>query len=503
MRLKIGSTYQKAVTIIEKLKEGNASIFICGKSGTGKTTLSSNITRNLLEAGVRIVVIDHRHAVSLPADLEPYVHRQDVSQKPIKLHLFGTSANPADAAASFVDTVASVIRLSDGQKPLLISLLEKSLRDSPASDEALERLHLEVQNSRSLAAPGLEKALTPLWGQKFFENGDFEIFSGITLLELGSFPPSTQHIVEEVVFAALLREATHEDFPPTFLYLDELSNFPLHQTSALGKILNEGRKYGLYCMLVTQSIRNFKAGQRILLQQCKYAMYFQPADDEIRMCARFISSSGGTKLTSMLKSLQVGEFLVSGPVYVGDSDTPTTKPLVVHSKPPEDVVPASDALTIPMPSDTEPILPPAQIDFLPPLDELDGCDDCNDEDSTQNNEFGPVTEDIYCQVHLVSFPLPQYRPVKRSPSHQSKICSHLSKLSHPSLHRTGLVLIMIIIVLHGHKRNPLIAPVWNSILATQILASLYEKMTNASSSLQISNPKNFTSIQTSTITMKR
>lgn len=323
------------------------------------------------------------------------MHRQDVSQKPLKLHLFGTSANPADASASFVDTVASVIRLSDGQKPLLLSLLEKVLRDSPAPNEALERLHLEIQNSRSLAAPGLEKALTPLWGQKFFENGDFEIFSGITLLELGSFPPSTQHIVEEVVFAALLREATREDFPPTFLYLDELSNFPLHQTSALGKILNEGRKYGLYCLLVAQSIRNFKAEQRILLQQCKYAMYFQPADDEVRMCARFISSSGGIKLTSMLKSLQVGEFLVSGPVYVGDSDTPTTKPLVVHSKPPEDVVPASDSPTIPMPSDTEPILPPAQIDFLPPLDELDGCDDCNDEDSTQNNEFGPVTEDVY------------------------------------------------------------------------------------------------------------
>ena len=225
------------------------------------------------------------------------------------------------------------------------------------------------------------------------------------MLELGSFPPSTQHIVEEVVFAALLREATHEDFPPTFLYLDELSNFPLHQTSALGKILNEGRKYGLYCLLVAQSIRNFKAGQRILLQQCKYAMYFQPADDEVRMCARFISSSGGTKLTSMLKSLQVGEFLVSGPVYVGDSDTPTTKPLVVHSKPPENVVPASDSPTIPMPSDTEPILPPAQIDFLPPLDELDGCDDCNDEDSTQNNEFEPVTEDVYPPLPSSSYKL--------------------------------------------------------------------------------------------------
>ena len=78
MKLKIGSTYQKAVTIVEKLKEGNASIFICGKSGVGKSTLSYNIIRGLLESGVRIVVIDHRHAVSFPVELEPYVHRQDV-----------------------------------------------------------------------------------------------------------------------------------------------------------------------------------------------------------------------------------------------------------------------------------------------------------------------------------------------------------------------------------------------------------------------------------------
>lgn len=392
MKLKIGSTYQKTVTIIEKLKEGNASIFICGKSGTGKTTLSSDtIIRNLLESGVRIVVIDHRHAVSLPAELEPYVHRQDVSQKPIKLHLFGVSGNPADAAASFIDTVAPVIGLSDGQKPLLLSLLENVLRDSPAPNEALERLHQEIQNSRSRAAPGLEKALTPLWGQKFFENGDFEIFSGITLLELSSFSQPTQHIIEEVVFAALLREATHEDFPPTFLYLDELSNFPLHQTSALGKILNEGRKYGLYSLLVAQSIRNFKPEQRLLLQQCKYTMFFQPADEDIRKCIGLISSSGDTKLTSMLKSLQVGEFMVSGPVYVGDSDTPTTKPLVVHSKPPKDIVPANGPLTIPEPSETEPILPPAQIDFLLPLDALD---DCEDEEAAPSNEFEPATEDV-------------------------------------------------------------------------------------------------------------
>lgn len=330
MKLKIGSTYQKAVTIVEKLKEGNASIFICGKSGVGKSTLSYNIIRGLLESGVRIVVIDHRHAVSFPVELEPYVHRQDVSQKPLKLHLFGASDNPADAAASFADTITSVIALSNTQKQLLRSLLKEVLRASPAPNEVLEYLHQEIKSSHSRSAPGLENALAPLFAQKLFEDGDIEFSPGITLLDLSSFSLSTQHIVEEVLFAALLREATREDFSPTFLYLDELSNYPLRSSNALGRILCEGRKQGLYALLVAQSIRVFKSEQRILLQQCKYMMCFQPADEEVRMCARLISSSGGTKLTSMLKSLQVGEFMVSGPVYVGDSDTPTTKPLVVH-----------------------------------------------------------------------------------------------------------------------------------------------------------------------------
>ena len=384
MKLKIGSTYQKAVTIVEKLKEGNASIFICGKSGVGKSTLSYDIIRGLLESGVRIVVIDHRHAVSLPTDLGPCVHHQDVSQKPLKLHLFGASDNPADAAASFADTITSVIALSNTQKQLLRSLLKEVLRASPAPNEVLEYLHQEIKSSHSRSAPGLENALAPIFAQKLFEDGDIEFSPGITLLDLSSFSLSTQHIVEEVLFAALLREATREDFSPTFLYLDELSNYTLRSSNALGRILCEGRKQGLYALLVAQSIRVFKSEQRILLQQCKYMMCFQPADEEVRMCARLISSSGGTKLTSMLKSLQVGEFMVSGPVYVGDSDTPTTKPLVVHTLILLILCPGlcitgircyNGPLAIPVPSDTEPILPPAQIDLLLPLDALDDCDD--------------------------------------------------------------------------------------------------------------------------------
>lgn len=172
MKLKIGSTYQKAVTIVEKLKEGNASIFICGKSGVGKSTLSYDIIRGLLESGVRIVVIDHRHAVSFPVELEPYVHRQDVSQEPLKLHLFGASDNPADAAASFVDTITSVIALSNAQEQLLRPLLKEALRASPAPNEVLEYLHQEIKSSHSRSAPGLENALAPLFAQKLFEDGD-------------------------------------------------------------------------------------------------------------------------------------------------------------------------------------------------------------------------------------------------------------------------------------------------------------------------------------------
>ena len=298
-----------------------------------------------------------------------------MSHKPLKLHLFGTSDNPADAAASFADTITSVIALSNAQEQLLRPLLKEVLRASPAPNEVLEYLHQEIKSSHSRSAPGLENALAPLFAQKLFEDGDIEFSPGITLLDLSSFSLSTQHIVEEVLFAALLREATCEDFPPTFLYLDELSNYTLRSSNALGRILCEGRKQGLYALLVAQSIRVFKPEQRILLQQCKYMMCFQPADEEVRMCASLLSTKDKAKLVSTLKGLQVGEFMVSGSVYVGDSDTPTTKPLVVHSKSPEDVVPANGPLAIPVPSDTEPILPPAQIDLLLPLDALDDCDD--------------------------------------------------------------------------------------------------------------------------------
>lgn len=164
MKLKIGSTYQKAVTIVEKLKEGNASIFICGKSGVGKSTLSYDIIRGLLEAGVRIVAIDHRHAVSFPVELEPYVHRQDVSQKPLKLHLFGASDNPADAAASFVDTITSVIALSNAQEQLLRPLLKEVLRASPAPNEVLEYLHqMKCWNTCIRRSRVLIHALRPVW----------------------------------------------------------------------------------------------------------------------------------------------------------------------------------------------------------------------------------------------------------------------------------------------------------------------------------------------------
>ena len=90
-----------------------------------------------------------------------------MSQEPLKLHLFGASDNPADAAASFADTITSVIALSNTQKQLLRSLLKEVLRASPAPNEVLEYLHQEIKSSHSRSAPGLENALAPFKGVRF------------------------------------------------------------------------------------------------------------------------------------------------------------------------------------------------------------------------------------------------------------------------------------------------------------------------------------------------
>ena len=137
------------------------------------------------------------------------------------------------------------------------------------------------------------------------------------------------------------------------------------------------------------------------------------------MCASLLSTKDKAKLVSTLKGLQVGEFMVSGSVYVGDSDTPTTKPLVVHSKSPEDVVPANGPLAIPVPSDTEPILPPAQIDLLLPLDALDDCDD----EEAAPSKPETVTENAcpLCRIRLRSLPLNRCIFVMNLLLHKNKV----------------------------------------------------------------------------------
>ncbi len=89
MKLKIGSTYQKAVTIIEKLGAKHFHFYLWKKRRRKVYCFPTILQGGCWMLGVRIVAIDHRHAVSLPVELEPYVHGQDVSKEPLKLHLLG------------------------------------------------------------------------------------------------------------------------------------------------------------------------------------------------------------------------------------------------------------------------------------------------------------------------------------------------------------------------------------------------------------------------------
>ena len=397
MIIKIGSSLTGAITIQGEIARDNLSTLILGVSGTGKTHAASQIAAELVRHGIKIIMLDHRHSVSLPTDLKAVSCCWNIAEKPLRFPLFPvSSANktaPTEIASVFTDAIAQVIHLSPSQKSLLLQLSEEAACSSDGLDDFLQSLNQKIANSSSRSSPCLRNALAPLFDQTLFENGDLDLSSCLTLLDLSDLSQATQCIVTELFLSTLLRIASCGKLPPTFLYLDELSNYTLRPSNALGRILCEGRKYGLYCLLIAQSAHSFTPTQRTLLGQCQYKLFFRPAAEDARMCSDLYgpSDSGSkTKLTTMLKSLLIGEFYASGPIYCEGSIRTTSTPFIIHSQPPENEVSLDNPLLPDFP-DSGPILPPAPIEFLPSAKQL--SDYTLEEDCIKETEVQPVNEE--------------------------------------------------------------------------------------------------------------
>jgi DNA phosphorothioation-dependent restriction protein DptH len=110
-------------------------------------------------------------------------------------------------------------------------------------------------------------------------------------------------------------------FAPLPIVLDEVQNLNHELESPIGKMLTEGRKFGVGLMLATQTLSALKNDELDRLFQAAHKLYFSPAQTELKEYARLLERSDPSRSVDdwvrELSSLSKGECISVGPSLEG------------------------------------------------------------------------------------------------------------------------------------------------------------------------------------------
>lgn len=119
---------------------------------------------------------------------------------------------------------------------------------------------------------------------------------------------------------------------PKVVVLDEVQNLSQDLETPLGKILTEGRKFGLCLIAATQIMSGVDQAAKGRLFLAAHKLFFRPADTELKQTAELVKTASGREnveyWSKKLSSLGKGQCLSLGPAL--NEQTGMLKPLEVH-----------------------------------------------------------------------------------------------------------------------------------------------------------------------------
>jgi len=143
---------------------------------------------------------------------------------------------------------------------------------------------------------------------------------------LASLPRDVWRLASEFILWDLYAYACNKGTKhnPLPVVLDEVQNLDHRLDSPLGKMLTEGRKYGLSLILATQTLSNLKKDEQDRLFQAAHKLFFAPAETEIKKYAEIleitVKNSTRQQWVDVLSSLKKGQCLSVG-YHLNESGT--------------------------------------------------------------------------------------------------------------------------------------------------------------------------------------
>lgn len=319
----------------------NRHLIVFGRSGQGKTYCIQGLLMELAKNKINSMVIDYTNGF-LPEHLEEEFlenvkPKTDlVIQNPLELNPFNKQIQKvagvtiSDKAHDVASRVASVFNavysdIGSQQLPTLIKTLEdgielygaeynfnkmlRDLEDAGKHGEALaNKLHPIVRANLFSFAPELDG-----WRDIFESTPSTTRLIQLARLSRDVWLLATEFILWDLYSYAC---ANGDKNTPIPVVLDEVQNLDQKLDSPLGKMLTEGRKYGLSLILATQTLSNLKKDEQDRLFQAAHKLFFAPAETEIQSYAKLLEQAvpGSNKknwLTELAK-LKKGECISVG-----------------------------------------------------------------------------------------------------------------------------------------------------------------------------------------------
>jgi DNA phosphorothioation-dependent restriction protein DptH len=318
----------------------NRHLIIFGNSGQGKTYCIQGLLLELAKHSINSMVVDYTNGF-LPEHLEPEFidsvkPRTDlIADKPLKLNPFKKQKNIVagteltDKAYDVATRVASVFKsvyssIGDQQLPTLIRVIEDGL-EAYGNQYSFEHM-LQALEDYDQTGVKVANKLLPLVKANIFAFDDTDGWNEIyqakdsvcRLIQMARLSRDVWLAAVEFILWDLYSYAClhgHKNSPLPIV-LDEVQNLDHRLESPLGKMLTEGRKYGISLILATQTMSNLGKDEQDRLFQASHKLFFAPAMTEVQTYAKLLEQAvpGSDKKywLSELSKLRKGECISVG-----------------------------------------------------------------------------------------------------------------------------------------------------------------------------------------------
>ena len=306
----------------------NRHLIVFGRSGQGKTYCIQGLLIEMAKASCNSLVIDYTNGF-LPNHLEEefnnFVNPQShfLAQKGLGISPFRKQKQDFGGVileeqnhivAGRIASVFNQVYSSIGEQQLatLMNVLEDGVRRYSSNYDfecMLDDLREEGKVGEALA-----NKLSPMVKSKLFDSNSEQSWQSIfndessrtNIIQLASLSRDIMQLATEFTLWDLYAYACSygNKSNPLPIVLDEVQNLDHRLESPLGKMLTEGRKYGLSLILATQTLSMLSKDEQDRLFQASHKLFFAPAETEIQSYAKLLEQAiPGTNKKAWLDEL--------------------------------------------------------------------------------------------------------------------------------------------------------------------------------------------------------